>query len=231
MPAVNEGIVREYFEALGFLVLQPHKYVVQARAKRPEEEIDFVVFNPLVSGQVLPESTLWTSQELRRITRAVVSVRGWHTDRFSPAMLEDAPEIFRFADPATVSRAEEMLGGGPVARILCVPALPVSMEARARALAMFRERGVDGVLPFRTLLIELIARIDVNSNYEKSDLLQALRILKNYDLLKDAQLEMFSGLRAGSALRRLRRSRPKPKIDLSSEITEKAAKTPGGSPE
>jgi len=31
----------------------------------------------------------------------------------------------------------------------------------------------------------------VNRNYEKSDVLQMLRILKNYDLLKDRQMELF----------------------------------------
>lgn len=192
MPAVNESIVREYFETLGFLVQQPRKYIVQARAKRPEEEIDFVVFNPLVDTPFLPEKILWTSQDLRQVQKAIVSVRGWHTDRFSPAILEDAPEIFRFVDRKVILQAERMLGGGPVARILCVPALPVAQESQNQALALLRERGVDGVIPFRTLLIELTALVDVNCNYEKSDFLQALRILKNYDLIKDAQLELFS---------------------------------------
>ena len=31
----------------------------------------------------------------------------------------------------------------------------------------------------------------ISKNYEKSDLLQTLRILKTYDLLKDAQLDLF----------------------------------------
>jgi hypothetical protein len=205
MPAVNESIVREYFETLGFLVQQPNKHIVQARAKRPEEEIDFVVFNPQASAQDLPGRILWTSQDFRKIQRAVVSVRGWHTDRFSLAILKDAPEIFRFVDRKVVSRAEQILGGGPVARVLCVPALPVAREAREQALEMFRDRGVDGVLPFRTLLSELIALVDINCNYEKSDFLQALRILKNYDLIKDAQLELFGRSRKASPRSRARK--------------------------
>ena len=31
VSAVNETIVREYFESLGYLVLQPRKYLVAAR--------------------------------------------------------------------------------------------------------------------------------------------------------------------------------------------------------
>ena len=38
MASVNEAIVREYFESLGFLVHQPQKYIVMARSKRAEEE-------------------------------------------------------------------------------------------------------------------------------------------------------------------------------------------------
>lgn len=208
MPAVNETIVREYFEALGFLVQQPNKHLVQARAKRPEEEIDFVVFNPTAASHALPDRILWTRQDFRGIQRAVVSVRGWHTDRFSPAILQDSPEIFRFVDRKVVARAERILGGGPVARILCVPAMPVAREIRDQALAIFRERGVDGVLPFRTLLAELAEMVDVNCNYEKSDFLQALRILKNYDLLKDAQMELFGRARKRAAGGRSRAGGP-----------------------
>jgi hypothetical protein len=209
MPAVNETIVREYFEALGFLVQQPNKHIVQARAKRPEEEIDFVVFNPMAASHTLPDRILWTTQDIRGIQRAVVSVRGWHTDRFSPAILQDSPEIFRFVDRKVIARAERMLGGGPVARILCVPAMPLAREVREQALTIFRDRGVEGVLPFRTLLVELASLVDVNCNYEKSDFLQALRILKNYDLIKDAQMELFGRSRKAVSRARSRASGPR----------------------
>jgi hypothetical protein len=33
-------------------------------------------------------------------------------------------------------------------------------------------------------------RVATNRNYVKSDLLQTLRLLKNYDLLKDPQMEL-----------------------------------------
>ena len=46
MSAVNEAIVREYFESLGFLVRQPRKYQVSARPKHIEEEVDLLVVNP-----------------------------------------------------------------------------------------------------------------------------------------------------------------------------------------
>jgi len=58
-------------------------------------------------------------------------------------------------------------------------------------LALLRSKGIDAVIPFRTILIELIKATEVNRNYQKSDLLQIIRILKNYDLIKEPQLELF----------------------------------------
>lgn len=195
MASVSETIVREYLETLGFLVQQPTKYQVTARAKRADEEFDLIAVNPK-GGSALPRGDLqWSAAELRRVSRAIFSVRGWHTERISPAILDESPEIFRIANPEVVREAERRLGPGPLARVLCLPALPAGRSLREETLQRLREGGVDGVLTFRTMLIELAAALDVNCNYEKSDLLQVLRILKNYDLLRDAQMDLFRGRR------------------------------------
>jgi DNA-binding transcriptional ArsR family regulator len=198
MAAVSETMAREYLESLGFLVRQPTKYQVTARAKRADEEPDLIAVNPQATG-ASPRPGLWTSAELRRVRRAVVSVRGWHTERITPAVLDLSPEIFRLADPGVMRAAEQWLGPGPIARVLCLPALPSAAPTREEVLRRLREGGVEGVVPFRTMLCELTARVDANANYEKSDLLQVMRILKKYGLLHDAQLDLFP--------RRIRRGR------------------------
>jgi len=48
MSAVDEGIVREFFELHGFLVCQRRKYIVQTRQKTADEEVDLIVLNPTV---------------------------------------------------------------------------------------------------------------------------------------------------------------------------------------
>ena len=55
---------------------------------------------------------------------------------------------------------------------------------------MLKERGVDAIISFRSMLLDLIEKTEINRNYGKSDTLQVIRILKNYDLLKDAQMEL-----------------------------------------
>ncbi|MGD9873304.1 MAG: hypothetical protein AB7T27_03440 [Kiritimatiellia bacterium] len=195
MSSVSEWVVREYFEAVGFLVQQPVKYQVAARRKRAEEEIDLLIINPSAGDQPLPSNILWTSSDLKNVSRAVVSVRGWHTDKFSPKTLELSPEVFLFAQDAAVRKASEVLGEGPVARILCLPDLTSTESLRKRTLEMLRENGIDGVLLFRTMLLELIAFVETQKSYEKSDLLQILRLMKNYDLIKDHQMELFTSKR------------------------------------
>ena len=196
MSSVNEWIVREYLEALGFLVRQPRKYQVVARSKSVHEEIDLLAVNPaLRPGQPLPKAKIWGAAELAQVSCAVVAVRGWHTEKFTAAMLASSPEIYRFAEPEAIRAVEAELGQVAPAKILCMADLPTDPDPRAEALGFLKSRGIDGVILFRPMLLELVERLDVKKTYEKSDLLQVLRILKNYDLLKSGQMDLFAHVR------------------------------------
>lgn len=191
MSAVNEWIVREFFESHGFLVSQPRKYVVPGRSKTVEEELDLVVINPTVTRHTLPDTMIWTGKELKDIARAVVAVRGWHSERFYATTFASTPDILRFAEPRAVNEAAARLGSPDVAKILCLTQLPASGELKEKTLAFLREKGISGILSFRGMLQDLLAGIDRNRNYEKSDLLQILRILKSCDLISDSQMDFF----------------------------------------
>ena len=115
------------------------------------------------------------------------------------ARLAQAPEIFRFVEPKVFQQAARAFGGqGAPLKILVVPALPHAAEAREESIALLRSKGVDAVILFRGMLAELVEHIEVNRNYQKSDLLQMIRILKNYDFFKEPQLELFKGRRRKS---------------------------------
>lgn len=202
MAAIDEGIVREYFEQNGFLVRQVRKYQVQSRRKTGDEEIDLLVYNPAYQrGSRKPDFFLF-SNELPNVHRAMVAVKGWHTDVFSPGMLKNSPEIFSFleenvlkhatrffpADPDDAAVAGE--AGDALTKILVLPSLPTAEPFRSQSVQMLKERGVDAIISFRSMLLDLIDKIEVNRNYTKSDTLHVMRILKNYDLLKDAQLDL-----------------------------------------
>jgi hypothetical protein len=190
VSSVSETIVREYFELHEFLVRQHRKYIAQS--KREDDDIDFFVLNPHPWRMAASLPFVLSSADLPRVEHAIVVVKGWHTETFSPAVLMNAPEIFRFVEPATFKQAAKAFGaeGSPL-KILVVPALPQGAEAREQSIALLRSKGIDAVIPFRTMLSELIEKTETNRNYQKSDLLQVIRILKNYEFFKEPQMELF----------------------------------------
>lgn len=196
MSAIDEGIVREYFEQNGFLVRQVRKYQVTARRKSGDEEIDLLVYNPSWAREARKPDFLLFSSELPYIHRAVVSVKPWHTNVFSPAILKGSPEIFRFLEENVVKEASRLFppsneeDGGDLTKILVLPSLPTAEPFRSQSVALLKEKGVDAIISFRAMLLDLLEKIESNQNYTKSDTLQVMRILKNYDLLKDAQLDL-----------------------------------------
>jgi hypothetical protein len=189
MSAVDETMVREYFEAHGFLVCQRRKYVVQSRQKTADEEINLIVLNPQCSGNV-PSAFELSAETLKQVSRAVVAVKGWHTETFAPGVLAHQPKIFRFVEQRAVEEAKKLVGGDGLLKILVVPGLPRDEKTREKSIELLRAKGVDGVISFREILNDLIGRVHTNRNYQKSDLLQTLRLLKNYGLLREPQLEL-----------------------------------------
>ncbi|HTY88419.1 MAG TPA: hypothetical protein VMB80_13200 [Candidatus Acidoferrum sp.] len=194
MAAVSETIVREYFELHEFLVRQHRKYIAQTR--REEDDIDFFVLNPHPQKREAELPFVLSAADLKFVERAVVVVKGWHTETFSPAVLAHAPEIFRFVEPKVFQQAARAFGAeGAPTKILVVPALPQGEAARKQSVELLRSKGIDAVLPFHVMLADLVESIEVNRNYQKSDLLQMIRILKNYDFFKEPQLELFKSKR------------------------------------
>ena len=196
MSAVSETIVREYFELHDFLVRQRRKFIGLSRPE--EDDIDFFVFNPHPRPQSGTLPFVVGSADLTLIQRAIVVVKGWHTGTFSSSRLAASPEIFRFVEPKVFQQAARAFGpeGAPL-KILVVPSLPHDAEARELSISVLRSKGIDAVIPFRTMLADLVNATAVNRNYQKSDLLQIIRILKTYEFFREPQLELFRPRRKG----------------------------------
>lgn len=200
MASVNEQLVRDYLESLGYLLRQPRKYQVIARGKEPFEEADWLGVNPAVpewgaAAVARPKPGLWGAAELARVPGVAVAVRGWHTDRFSASMLESSPEIWRFAEPEAMRAAGAALGMEKPAPVLFLADLPAGPEERSAALEVLSRHGVEGVVPFKTMLLDLLDRVDVKRNYERSDAMQVLRILKVHRLTRTRQMALDEAVR------------------------------------
>jgi|TARA_B110000438_G_scaffold290480_1_gene326238 hypothetical protein len=199
MAGFDEQIVREYFELHGFLVRQARKYQIQSRKKLAEEEIDLLVYNPAYALQERKPNFLLFATELPYVHRAVVVVKAWHTtQRFTPTMLKNSAEFFKFLEKNVIKTAESLFQDESedfdrtdLLKVLVLPGLPTQEPHRSESIQLLREHGVDGIISFRSMLLDILQKVEVNRNYSKSDTLQILRILKNYDLVKDPQLGLF----------------------------------------
>lgn len=191
MSAINETIVREYFELHGFLVRQQRKYL--PRTQREDEEIDLFVYNPAPSGEPVSIPFIIESEHLSCISSAFVSIKAWHTDSFSPSIIKRLePDIIRFVQKDIKNiKSVRRTTIDQISRLIVVPAITTNKEQRAKTIEMLKSLGITGVIQFRTILNDLIAHVQVNHNYQKSDVLQVLRILKAYDFFKEPQLTLF----------------------------------------
>lgn len=191
MSAVSEQVVREFFELQGFLVRELRKSVAPGDAVRGATSADFAVFNPAARRNPADLPFELGGEHVSRIRQAAVLVLGWHTTRIYARTVGRLSEIGKFVDRVASPLPESGLAGEGVLRLIAAPGLPAG-QAGERTAAALKERGVDGILPFDRLLNELVARVEVNRNYTRSDLLQTLRLLKIYGLLRDPQLELFA---------------------------------------
>lgn len=173
---------------------------MQSRKKRADEEIDLVVYNPKAPAELPTMGFQLFSTDMMKIRRAVVVVKGWHTSRFTPAILKSSTKVFDFLKKDVLSKAEDYfnLDGSDVeleetgfAKILVLPGLPTAEPQRSESIELLKARGVDGIITFSTILENLLRNVEVNHSYQKSDLLQMMRILKIYDMVKEPQMTLF----------------------------------------
>jgi post-segregation antitoxin (ccd killing protein) len=190
MSSVDESIVREWFEANGFLVCQRRKHGVFGRQKTVNEEVDLVVMNPRVKEESAIADFVITSENIVQVRAAMVAIKGWHTETISPGVLANHARSFRIAGKEAIAEAQRLVGNGGLLKVVVVPGLPRGARLREQTIAKLRELGLDAVIAFPSILQDLVERVKVNRNYQKSDVLEMLRLLKNYGLIKDPQLEL-----------------------------------------
>lgn len=193
MSSVDADIVREYFEGNGFLVRSLRRYPVFSSRKAAEAGADLFVSNPRYEAGSRQPSFLLFASELPLIEKAVVAVTEGHPSHFNPGVLMSSAKFYRFLEKDVAKRVVFRLPEGEedLSRILVLPGLPTKEPFRTQTIELLRSRGVDGILSFRSMLLDLIERIEMNRNYETSVLFETIRLLKNYDLIKDSQMELF----------------------------------------
>lgn len=160
-----------------------------------------MIFNPTWRKSGSQPGFLLFSNELPLVHRAVVSIKAWHSQKFTPGTLRGSADIFRFLERDVMKRAEELFDisdeqeeeMGSFMKILVLPGLPTHEPHKSESVALLKKAGVDAIVSYRGILQDIVSKLEVNHNYQKSDLLQTIRILKNYDMIKPPQMELFKG--------------------------------------
>ena len=98
-----------------------------------------------------------TSADLASVERAIVVVKGGIR---RPSVLPGWKHAGNFSLRGTqvFQQAARVFGEATPLKILVVPALPHEAEARDESIAVLRTKGMDAVIPFRTMLTDLVAK-------------------------------------------------------------------------
>ncbi|MEY4085899.1 MAG: hypothetical protein RLZZ405_87 [Verrucomicrobiota bacterium] len=191
MAGFDDSLVREYFELNGFFTRTTPKPGATARAKRADEPGHLEVLNPSPRAGAEPGFQLFGS-DLPGLASAVVAVKGLPAKGLTQAMLRrgDFLDFIRkeAAPAAKEAFAETPAAAAGPARVLVLPGLPAQEPPRSESIALLRAQGVDHVLTFRTMLENLLQTAETAG---RSDTLQLLRLLRAYDMVNAAQLELF----------------------------------------
>lgn len=199
MQRIEEAIVAEYFEQNGFLVRTLRKGRPQTK-KSLDEGLDLYVRNMVYRDGGRPPQFLLFSSELRYLESAIICVRGWYGEKAALATNTNSSDIVKNLEANVLKKVEkwfEVEKGvtwgtktKPL-KVLVAPVFPTQEPYRTQCSDMLKAKGVDSILSFKSMVLDLIDRVDTKQVYEKSDLLQLLRVLKTFDLIKDSQMDLL----------------------------------------
>ena len=202
MASFDDNIVREYFELNNFFVRHLRKHAVQKRRKQAEAVCDLVIHNPSAPLAVGRGFQLFAS-DMEQLRYAIVGIKSWNHSKFTPATLKSSSKtldfikkevVAKFGDFFQMDTQEDDEKPDPFEeypRLLVVPAFPKNEGHREECTASLKEKGIDGVITYSTILESLLKHVAVNHSYSHSDTLQLLRVLKLYGMIREPQMTLF----------------------------------------
>jgi len=190
MAETNTRVVREFLEASDFIVITNRKFQLQKAEPPGRYSIDLLGRNLQCAQRESPLPMRLQAEHMRYIPNVIVGVKGWHSQRFSASLVDSMKELYYFVSPAALEYAREAFDGAPFKSVLVISEAPAEEDARSKMEEILSERGVDHVLEFPAILNFLISHVEVSVNYVGSDVLQLLRYLKRYGLVKGLQMDL-----------------------------------------
>jgi hypothetical protein len=190
MSDMNMRVVREFLEANDFSVITNRKFQIQKAEPPGRHSIELLASNINCSEPAKDLPMRLRAEHVRGLSNVIVDVKGWHSHRFSAGTVSSQRELYYFVSPPALEFAKSVFGEEQFKSILVISEAPASEAAWSEMEAVLREKGIDHVLEFPTILSYLISYVEVSVNYVGSETLQLLRFLKRYGLVRDLQLEL-----------------------------------------
>ena len=196
MSSIEEMVVREFFEQHGFYARAAPPPSPAGRRKASVDAFDLLVKLNEDSPPDRPPGFFLFPTELPRLRRVVVMLRGWQSLRGNPPPRTSA-QIHRFIQQTILKilpdepEDTETQPDGDWTRVLVLPHLPTAEPFRTQSTKALSERGIGGIISFRGMLADLTTRVESGGPFPSSTFCRIIRLLKDHDLIRDAQLELF----------------------------------------
>jgi len=186
MAEVNEEIVRRFFELSGFLVRANFGFKLPKKGS-PDSDIDLLIYHPKHEHTPPGKVILEDAKDLVGIKCAAVEIKGWHENTFTIGLIKQ--NNFNFTGKPATEAVHEAFGEEPFAKILVVSEFSKVPKNRGLAADMLKkDKGVDHVIEFPTILQHIANEVKSNKNYRESEVLQVVRLLKRYKMLSEKLL-------------------------------------------
>jgi len=200
MAGFDDSLVRDFFEANGFLTRRSRKAVAGKR-KRAEAEGEVLFANPR-PPQPGERAFQLFGADLAGLAGGVALVRDWHGQKAVTPTAIRRGDFLDFIRKDACEAAKEAWGnpaeGEAVGtRILVLPGLPSQEPSRSESIRLLKEAGVDHVISIRTIVENLVQHAEAPTDQE-TPTLALLRLLRAYDMVRTTQLELFGGSSSSS---------------------------------
>ncbi|MCM8767708.1 MAG: hypothetical protein NC816_02015 [Candidatus Omnitrophica bacterium] len=169
-------IVKEFLTLSNFYVILKNGFLIVKNSERVNREInDFVI----------------EKEKIVFIDKGIIKVISWHTLKFTPSVIKKfSSEIFEIVEESVYKELETFFEKEKYKKILVIPGLPATTSLKNESIKIMKEKGIDHIILFSTIISGLINKIDERKLYQ-SHTLETIRILKFYKFLSDKSFNTF----------------------------------------
>jgi len=171
IPAIE--IVKEFFIINDFYVILKDSFLIIKNSKKTFKRIDEFIIE---------------KEKINFINAAIVKPISWHTLKFTPSVIKKfSEEIFEITSEK-INKILKNLIENNYKKIIVIPGLPATISLKNESIKIMKEKGIDHVILFQTIISGLIEKIDQRKLYQ-SQILEIIRILKFYNFFSDKKFE------------------------------------------